>query len=401
MTALPGRADWCVVGGGLVGLAAARALLARRPGARVVVLEKEPGVGRHQSSHNSGVLHAGLHYKPGSLKARLAVEGIRRMTAFCREHVIAHEICGKLVVATNDAEAARLRELAERGRLNGLSGLRWVERDGIAEYEPHARGVAALHVPQEGIADFPAVAAALARLVERSGGAVVTGAAVHAMARTGGVWQVETAAGTIEARYIVGCAGLHADRVARLAGERPAVSIVPFRGEYYRLRADRRDLIRNLLYPVPDPSLPFLGVHFTRTVHGEIEAGPNAMLALAREAYRRTDWSLRDAAEALAFPGLWRFLARYPRVSVQELERTFSRRAFASALAHLVPETTADDLEPAGAGVRAQAMAADGSLIHDFVFLEGEGSLHVLNAPSPAATACLVIGEEIAKRAGG
>lgn len=400
MTALPGRADWCVVGGGLVGLATARALLARRPGARVVVLEKEPAVGRHQSSHNSGVLHAGLHYQPGSLKARLAVEGIRRMTAFCREHAIAHEICGKLVVATNDAEAARLKALAERGRLNGLSRLRWVERDQIAEYEPHARGVAALHVPEEGIADFPAVAAALARLAETDGGVVVTGAGVRAMARMHGSWQVETTAGKIDARYVVTCAGLHADRVARLAGARPGLSIVPFRGEYYRLRADRRGLIRNLVYPVPDPSLPFLGVHFTRTVHGDIEAGPNAMLALAREAYRRTDWSARDVAEALAFPGLWRFLARYPRVSAAELGRTFSRSAFARALAHLVPETTTDDLVPAGAGVRAQAMAADGSLIHDFVFLEGEGALHVLNAPSPAATACLVIGEEIAARVG-
>lgn len=396
---LPGHADWCVVGAGLVGLATARALMASRPGARVVVLEKESGVGLHQSSHNSGVMHAGLHYEPGSLKARLAVEGIRRMAAFCREHGIAHEVCGKLVLATADAEIPRLRALEQRGRQNGLTGLTWIERGRIVEYEPHARGVAALHVPEEGIADYPAVAATLARIVADFGGDIATGAGVHGFRREAGGWRVETSAGDMSARFVIGCAGLHADRIALLAGERPGVRIVPFRGEYYKLRPERRGLVRNLIYPVPDPALPFLGVHFTRTVHGDIEAGPNAMLALAREGYRRAAWSPRDAAEALAFPGLWRFLARYPSVSVAEVGRTFSRAMFAEALARLVPDVRPDDLVPGGAGVRAQAMTRSGALVHDFVFLESPGALHVLNAPSPAATACLVIGEEIAARA--
>jgi L-2-hydroxyglutarate oxidase len=386
-------ASVAVIGGGLVGLASAFKLRATERYDRVFVLEKEHDVGQHQSTHNSGVLHAGLHYKPGSLKARFAVAGLREMVAFCREHGIAHEQCGKVVVAAQESELIRARALLERGQANGLQGLRWLDERDLHEIEPHARGMAAIHVPEEGIVDYAAVCQRLRELV----GDVVVNARVHGLQRTRNGWRIETAAGPFTADIIVNCAGLHADRVARLAGEDPAVQIVPFRGEYYMLRPERADLVRNLIYPIPNPAFPFLGVHLTRMVHGGVEAGPNAVLALAREGYRRGSMNLRDVTAALGFSGLWRFVARYPGIVTYEVARSFSRALFLRSLQTLVPKLRADDLLPGPSGVRAQAMRPDGSLVEDFDFIRRDEALHVLNAPSPAATASLAIGGEVAR----
>jgi (S)-2-hydroxyglutarate dehydrogenase len=387
-----------VVGGGVVGLATAFKLLQCRPGADVVVLEKESAVGQHQTGHNSGVLHAGLYYRPGSAKARLAAAGIREMTAFCRAHGIAHEICGKLVVAVDESERAGLNRLAEQGRQNGLSGLELLGAEAMREVEPHVGGVAALRVPEEGIVDYRQVTGVLAELIERAGGRVVTRARVRRVIRCWDGWVVETTAGEFPTGFLVTCAGLHADHMLRLTGDRQPIRIVPFRGEYYRLRPEREHLVRHLIYPVPDPVLPFLGVHFTRMIGGGVEAGPNAVLAFAREGYTKGRVNFRDLAEALLFPGLWRFLRRHRKATVAELRRSFSRSRFAASLQRLVPEVSPADLVAGGAGVRAQAMHDDGRLVEDFCFVEGPGVLHVLNAPSPAATASLAIGGQIAER---
>ncbi len=387
-----------VIGGGLIGLASAYRLRQRFPDIEITVLEKEKAVGTHQSGHNSGVLHAGLYYAPGSAKARLAVSGLREMVIFCAEHGVRHEICGKLVVATNEEERVRLATLLERGHRNGLTGLRLMGAEEMREVEPHVAGVAAVHVPEEGIVDYPAVSAALARVLERNGVTVITSANVRSACRRGDVWTVETTAGDFEASFLLGCAGLHADRVARLTGATPSARIVPFRGEYYQLRDERRHLVRHLIYPVPDQRFPFLGVHFTRRVDGSIEAGPNAVLAMSREGYRRGAFNFRDACSAALHPGLSRFVLRYRRETWAELRRSYSRAAFAAALQRLVPEVSMDDLVAGGAGVRAQAMRGDGTLVEDFLFEEHPGALHVLNAPSPGATASLAIGGEIAAR---
>jgi L-2-hydroxyglutarate oxidase len=386
-----------VIGGGIVGLASALKLAPRFPGSQIIVLEKEADVGQHQSGNNSGVLHAGLYYKPGSLKARLAVAGIQEMTAFCRDNGIAHEICGKLVVAVDQSELERLRQLHERGRQNGLQGLRLLDRAQMLEIEPHAGGLAALHVPQEGIVDYTGVCRVMARKIEEGGGRVVTRARVIALRESSSAWTVQTTAGDWEAGYLVNCAGLHSDRVAQLAGEKREVRIVPFRGEYFKIKPERQFLVRNLIYPVPDPQFPFLGVHFTRLVEGGVEAGPNAVLAFAREGYRKTDLNPADLYDALSFPGLWRFLNKHRRMCWAEMKRSFNRRLFCQALQRLVPEIRLEDLARGGAGVRAQAMSADGELIHDFSLVRRPRALHVLNAPSPAATAALAIGGEIAK----
>ena len=389
-----------IIGGGIVGLATAYRLLEKSPGTKVVVLEKEAAVGRHQTGNNSGVLHAGLYYKPGSVKARLAVRGIRQMVEFCREHGVAHEVCGKLVVAVNDEELERLHNLHERGQKNGLEGLTLLGRDEMREIEPHVGGIAALRVPQEGIVDYPAVCQALVREIERRGGKVVVNAKVKAMRPASGGWVIETAAGDFESAFAINCAGLHSDRVAALAGSRREVRIIPFRGEYYKIRPERQSLVRNLIYPVPDPKFPFLGVHFTRLIHGGIEAGPNAVLAFAREGYRKTDINLYDLWDTLTYPGIWRFLGRYPRMCWEELRRSFSRRLFCESLQKLVPEVQEGDLITGGAGVRAQAIETSGDLVQDFRFVPGRNVLNVLNAPSPAATAALAIGEEIVAEVG-
>jgi L-2-hydroxyglutarate oxidase len=332
-----------IVGGGIVGLAAAFRLLERFPGARVTVLEKEAGVGRHQTGHNSGVLHSGLYYKPGSVKARMAVTGIRQMVAFCQENGVPHEICGKLVVAADESEAPRLRDLEKRGAANGLEGLQWLSRDEMREIEPHVGGVAALRVPQEGIVDYAAVCAAIVAKIEVFGGRVVTGARVERLEPRAPGWVAETTAGPFEAEFLINCAGLHSDRVAALAGERREVRILPFRGEYYQIREDRQHLVRNLIYPTPDPRFPFLGVHFTRLIHGGIEAGPNAVLAFAREGYRKTDFNARDLFDALSYSGFWRFMRKYPSMCWYEFRASHRsrRRSGAGFPADRPPERAA------------------------------------------------------------
>jgi L-2-hydroxyglutarate oxidase len=381
-----------VIGGGLVGLATAFRFCQRFPDARITVLEKEPAVGRHQSGNNSGVLHAGLYYKPGSLKARLAVRGIRQMVEFAQENGIPHQVCGKLVVAASQEELPRLKQLLERGQANGLAGLKLLGAEQMREVEPHVGGIAALRVPEEGIIDYPKVCQVLAARIQ---GRVITGARVDALRRKGTEWVVSSAAGEFTADWLVNCAGLHCDRVSQMAGLKRELRIVPFRGEYYKIRPERQHLVRNLIYPVPDAKFPFLGVHFTRLIHGGIEAGPNAVLALAREGYRKSDINLRDLADALTYAGLWRFLGRYPRMCFEELRRSFSKRLFCKSLGRLVPEIQDSDLQTGGAGVRAQALSRDGTLVQDFHFVSQPNALHVLNAPSPAATASLAIGEEI------
>jgi (S)-2-hydroxyglutarate dehydrogenase len=387
-----------VIGGGLIGLATARALLKRDPSRSVVVLEKETAPGQHQSTHNSGVLHAGLYYKPGSFKAKFAVQGIRAMTAYCRENGVAHEICGKLVVAADETEVPRLKTLIERGTANGLSGLRWVTPAEAAELEPNVRCVAAVHVPEEGIADYGHVVRTLSAEIERLGGTVRTSAGVSRIARDGAGWRLETAAGDVHATAMINCAGLHSDRVARMAGEKPPCRIVPFRGEYFFIKPERRSLVRNLVYPVPDPRFPFLGVHFTRTVHGDLEAGPNAVLAFSREGYRARDISLRDFGESIAYSGLRRFIRKYPRQTISELRRSLSAKVFCRSLQRLVPDVERSDLTPGIRGVRAQAVRPDGSFVDDFLVVETKNAVHLLNAPSPGATASLVIGEYVASR---
>ncbi len=387
-----------IIGGGIVGLGTALKLGKKFPGARVTVLEKETKVGRHQTGNNSGVLHCGLYYKPGSVKARMAVQGVQEMIAFCRDNNVPHEICGKLVVAVDETEVQRLKNLHERGRQNGLAGLQWLSREEMREIEPHVGGVAALRVPQEGIVDYPRVCEAMLKRIAEQGGKVVTNARVTKLKPTGTGWVAVTTAGDFEADFVVNCAGLHCDRVSELAGEKREVRIVPFRGEYYKLKPARQHLVKHLIYPVPDPQFPFLGVHFTRLIEGGVEAGPNAVLAFKREGYKKTDFNAVDLFDALSFGGLWKFLGQHKRMCWEEIKRSFSKELFCQSLQRLVPEIRAEDLETGGAGVRAQAMSPDGTLVQDFSFVRGRKALHVLNAPSPAATAALTIGEEIASQ---
>jgi (S)-2-hydroxyglutarate dehydrogenase len=387
-----------VIGGGIVGLATAWRLLRTHPGLRLKLLEKEPSLGKHQTGNNSGVLHAGLYYRPGSAKARLAVDGLNQMVAFCREHRLPFEQCGKIVVATSPVELPRLEALWERGVANGLQGLRKLRAEEIREIEPHAAGLAAVHVPQEGIVDYRAVASRLGELIQQAGGEIHCGPRVTRLVPAAGGWTARTSQGDFAAKGVVVCAGLFSDRLVAAAGQRPSAKVIPFRGEYFKIRKDRQFLVKNLIYPVPDPKFPFLGVHFTRLIQGGIEAGPNAVLAFAREGYRWSQINLRDLAEAVMFPGLWRFLAAYPSMCGYEIRRSLSKREFARSLQKLVPEIRSEDLESGGAGVRAQAMTADGKLAEDFQFMEAPGLLHVVNAPSPAATASLAIGQQIADK---
>lgn len=399
MTETARTPSYLIVGGGIVGLAVAHGLLESRPSARVTVVEKEAGVGAHQSTHNSGVLHCGLYYKPGSQKARLAVQGIRQMVAFCRDHDIPHDVCGKLVVATREEELPRLDELLRRGAANGLRGLRRLDRREMRKIEPHAGGIAAARVPEEGIVDYGRVCECLAALIRDRNGVIALNSRVEALERIRDRWVARCRGKEFTADYLINCAGLHCDRVAALTGEKRTVRIVPFRGEYYKLGADSEGLVRHLIYPVPDPGFPFLGVHFTRLIDGGVEAGPSAVLAFAREGYSLGKIDLVDLADALTFPGLWRFLARYPAMVRTELIQSFSRKLFCRALQRLVPEVRATDLDAGGAGVRAQAMSSDGNLVQDFHLVRRDHALHVLNAPSPAATASLAIGQHVANLA--
>jgi len=387
--------SFLIVGGGLVGLATAYRLLERFPLARITMLEKEGRVGMHQSTHNSGVLHAGLYYAPGSVKAKLAVTGIRQMTKFCREEDIAHEICGKLVVAVTPEELPRLDELLRRGKANGLQGLRKIDAAEMRKIEPHVNGLAAVHVPEEGIVDYRQVCDRLALRIQERGGRIITGAKVERLERKAGAWVANTKTAEYDADFLINCAGLHCDLVAKLAGEQRDLRIVPFRGEYYYLKPVAQHLVKNLVYPVPNPQFPFLGVHFTRMIQGGIEAGPNAVLAFAREGYQLTKFSGSDMLDMLFFPGLWRFLRKYPAMAYTELAQSFSKAHFCHTLQRLVPDIRASDIVPGGAGVRAQAMKPTGDLVNDFHLVVRPDALHVLNAPSPAATASLAIGEYI------
>jgi L-2-hydroxyglutarate oxidase len=387
--------DVAVIGGGIVGIATARALCERLSG-RLMVLEAETELGSHQSGHNSGVVHSGLYYRPGSLKARNCVEGRELLYRFCAEHGVPHERCGKVVVATTERELPALDELERRGRANGLQGLRRLQPEQIRELEPHIAGIAGLHVQETGIVDYPRVIAVQAELVRALGGEILLGARVEGVRRLGGEIVLETPRGAVRVRALVNCAGLQSDRVARLCGVEPGLQIVPFRGEYYELRPERHHLVRNLVYPVPDPEFPFLGVHFTRMVHGGVEAGPNAVLAWKREGYRHRDISLRDLAQMAAYGGFWRMASRYWRTGLGEMYRSASKRAFVAALRRLLPELREDDVVRAGAGVRAQAVEPSGVLCDDFRIVEAAGMVHVLNAPSPAATASISIGQHIA-----
>lgn len=389
-----------IIGGGIVGLATANKLLLAQPSWTVSVFEKEAAVGQHQSGHNSGVLHAGLYYAPGSSKARLAVSGIRQMTAYARAHEIPHEICGKLVVATDATEVPGLRKLEERGRQNGLSGVRWLEPAQMRKIEPHCAGIAALHVPEEGIIDYRAVCRSLASDVQSRGGHIRTGFEVESIVERKGEWILRNGKSEATADFIIGCAGLQSDRVAEMSGAERELVIIPFRGEYFKLRSDAQHLVRNLIYPVPDPLFPFLGVHFTRQISGGVEAGPNAVLALAREGYRKRDINSRDTWDSLSYAGLWRFLKTHTRMCAAEIRRSFSRHSFANSLRRLVPELRDEDLEAGGAGVRAQAMSRDGALVQDFAFVQRPRALHVVNAPSPGATASLAIADEIVQMIG-
>jgi (S)-2-hydroxyglutarate dehydrogenase len=387
------RESYAVIGGGVIGLAVAYKLTLAYAGARIVVFEKEPQVCQHQSGHNSGVLHSGLYYRPGSLKAQLAVSGIRQMKEFCSRHEVPYEECGKLVVACSEDELPRLRDLLDRGTQNGLRGLRWLGPEETLEIEPHVAGIASVRVPEEGIVDYEQVCRTLQRLIEAVGGSVFTSSPVSALTPDGAGWRV--CAGQREERvdFLFNCAGLHCDRVLVMAGERRHSRIIPFRGEYYMLNEEGSRLVRNLIYPVPDPRFPFLGVHFTRMIRGGVEAGPNAVLALAREGYRKTDFRLADVADIFTFGGFWRFLVRYPSMCTYELWRSLSMSEFCRSLQRLVPAVEKRHLSPGGAGIRAQALTPEGTPVQDFEFVLRPNALHLINAPSPGATAALSIAD--------
>jgi L-2-hydroxyglutarate oxidase len=395
--------DSTVIGGGIVGLATAMKLAQRYPGRRLLVLEKEREIARHQTGHNSGVIHAGIYYKPGSLKSQTCVAGRRALLDFCDQHAIPYELCGKVVVASRPEDLPRLEELRRRGTANGVRGLEMIGPERLKEIEPHARGIRALYSPATGIIDFTRVAAAYADIFKQLGGEIATSSEVRGIETTGGAIVLQTPSGEFCSKYLINCGGLFSDRLAELMareadrGEKAGESlrIIPFRGEYYRLVPERRSLVGGLIYPVPDPRFPFVGVHFTKTIHGEVEVGPNAVLALAREGYRKTDIDFRHIAETLSYRGFWAMAAKYWRMGLEESYRSLVKSAMVRALKRLVPEVRDEDLVPSGSGVRAQAVSSTGALVDDFVIRQTGNAIHVLNAPSPGATASLAIGEKI------
>ena len=392
------RYDYAVVGGGILGLATGMALSSADPGARLIVLEKEDGWARHQSGRNSGVVHSGIYYTPGSLKARLCRAGRASLLRFCDEQGVPYDICGKLIVATREDELARLDALLDRATANGVRA-RKLTGEEVRELEPHAAGLAALAVPDTGRVDFSSVAHAMSRVLADGGAELRRNARVDEVIQRGDGYVLETNAGTFTAGFLINCAGLSSDRMARKEGIDPGVRIIPFRGEYHELRADRRSLVNTMIYPVPDPRFPFLGVHLTRSIDGRVHAGPSATLALKREGYRRASFSLSDAAEIVSYGGFWKLVARHGGTGARELALSWSKTLLTRSLQRLVPELGKDDLQRAGAGVRAQALYPDGRLVDDFVIREGRNSVHVCNAPSPAATASLEIGRVIADKA--
>jgi (S)-2-hydroxyglutarate dehydrogenase len=393
--------DIAIIGGGIVGLATARALLERYPSLRLALCEKEAELGTHQTGHNSGVIHSGIYYKPGSFKARLCVEGVRLMMDFCDKNGIKYDRCGKVIVATSDEELPRLKTLYERGVANGVPGVAMIDAARVREIEPHVNAVAGIHSPNTAIVDYSEVTAALGRELVARGVTIEYNFPVSAITRIrGGGVAVSTQQHTVTAQRIVNCAGLYSDVVARLAGAPTEVQIIPFRGEYYFLRPEREDLVKGLIYPVPDPEFPFLGVHFTRTIHGEVEAGPNAVLAFAREGYRWTSIKPLEFGRTLGYRGFWTMARKYWRVGAWEVHRSVSKKKFVESLRRLVPELRPEDIAPGGSGVRAQAVRPDGTLLDDFSIVSSGDAIHVLNAPSPGATASLAIGRHIAGLAG-
>jgi len=386
-----------IIGGGIVGLAVAERLARRHPGVRITLIEKEHSLSLHQTGRNSGVLHTGIYYKPGSLKARNCTRGKAMMERFCEEEGVSFERCGKVIVAVDDSEVAALDRIHQRGVANGVN-CRRIGPSELREIEPHATGVAALHVPDAGIVDYPGVCERLAARIRRDGGSILTGTKVERIGERAGRVILETTAGAIEAHHAINCAGLHSDRIASIAGAQPQAKIVPFRGEYFELTPEAHHLCKHLIYPVPDPKFPFLGVHFTRMVIGGVECGPNAVLALAREGYTWGDINARDLLESLTYPGFWKLAAKHWEAGAGEIIRSLSRDAFVRALQRLVPEIEEQHLVPAPAGVRAQALSPDGSMVDDFLIVDHGRMLHVLNAPSPAATSSLAIGEEVVER---
>ncbi|GEN33492.1 L-2-hydroxyglutarate oxidase [Aneurinibacillus danicus] len=389
--------DFAIVGGGIVGLSTGMALTKRYPGAKIIMIEKEKDWARHQTGHNSGVIHSGIYYKPGSYKARFAREGNAAMVEFCKEHGIAYDVCGKVIVATEPKELPLLDNLYQRGLQNELN-VKKIDKEELKEIEPHVAGLAAIRVPSCGIADYKGVSRTFARIIQEGGGELRLGTKAENIAEEANKVTIETNRGTIEARFLINCAGLHSDRVAKMTGMKTGMKIVPFRGEYYELVPEKRHLVKHLIYPVPNPDFPFLGVHFTRMINGEVHAGPNAVLAFKREGYTKKDIDIKDVFEVLTYSGFWKMAMPNMKEGMKEMVRSFSKQAFLHSLQRLIPELTEKDIVPTHAGVRAQALMHDGSMVDDFAIFSGKSSMHVCNAPSPAATASIKIGEEIANR---
>jgi (S)-2-hydroxyglutarate dehydrogenase len=389
--------DYVIIGGGIVGLATAMAVGNKHPEASILVLEKEQDLAQHQTGRNSGVIHSGIYYKPGSLKARFAREGNRSMVEFCREHGIKHEVCGKVIVATKTSELSLLDSLFQRGLDHGLAVARLAPEQ-VRETEPYVRCLGGVRVPSTGIVNYRQVSTKYVELIKLRGGMVQAGTRVDRLREVNGTQVIETSRGEFEAGFVINCAGLFSDRIARLGGLDPGAKIVPFRGEYYEMVPERRYLVKSLVYPVPNPDFPFLGVHFTRMIDDSVHAGPNAVLAFKREGYRRMDINCADLFETLTFPGFWNLVRKHYRDGMTEMLRSVSKRAFVKGLQQLIPELTEDDLVPTHSGVRAQALMADGKLVDDFLIVTGKNSIHVCNAPSPAATASLEIGRFIANQ---
>ena len=389
--------DVVIVGGGIVGLSVGLALTEQFPNKKVIILEKESSVSMHQTGNNSGVIHSGIYYKPGSFKARFAKQGSESMVAFCKEHNIEYDICGKVIVATEEKELPLLQNLYKRGLENGLA-IDMLNREQLKEIEPHVAGLGAIRVPQAGIVNYRQVSEKMRELIEARGGEIQCGEEVKRIEEQAEEVVVETNKQSYRAKVLINCAGLHSDRIAKMAGYYADLKIVPFRGEYYKLKDSSKGLVKHLIYPVPNPDFPFLGVHYTRMIGGEVEAGPNAVLSFKREGYKKTDINLFDLAETLTYKGFWKLASKNMKEGMNEMARSYSKALFVKSLQKLIPEITADDLEPGGAGVRAQALKSDGSMVDDFYFIPGKRSIHVLNAPSPAATASIEIGKEIVSK---
>lgn len=390
--------DYLIIGGGIVGLATAYRLCMQKPKSSILLLEKENWLGQHQTTHNSGVLHAGLYYKPGSLKAKLSVQGLRLMVDFCKKHNIPYDQCGKIVVATNNDQLKTLEKLWHKGKANGLHGLEKLNNEQIKRREPYANGLAAILVPEEGIVDYAAVVEALHHELTEKNVTVLCGRKVSKLMKENGFWYCFTKYEKFRSKNVISCCGLYSDIITKKSGLNSHSTIIPFRGEYYKIKKEREHLVKHLIYPVPDYRFPFLGVHFTRMIHGGVEAGPNAVLALAREGYSWKHFNLLETIRTFSFPGLWSFLVKYPSLCGYEMYRSFVKKEFCRSLRQLVPEIQENDLETGPSGVRAQAMRWNGKLVEDFEFVQGENILHVINAPSPAATASFAIAGHIVEK---